>query len=204
MADIKIDISTHAPLAGRDSANAAFRSFGADFNPRAPCGARLLCRSLLSSYPYFNPRAPCGARLRSVCASICPDLFQPTRPLRGATCPHGQAYLFRLHFNPRAPCGARQAPQQTSDQALQDFNPRAPCGARPRSARRSRSRSLFQPTRPLRGATARADNHIPHQIISTHAPLAGRDTLFVYSCSTMLSFQPTRPLRGATTTRAVR
>ena len=34
-------ISTHAPLAGRDKMGYKYTRVGEDFNPRAPCGARL-------------------------------------------------------------------------------------------------------------------------------------------------------------------
>ena len=33
----------------------------------------------------FNPRTPCGARLTSDIAAHLQAIFQPTRPLRGAT-----------------------------------------------------------------------------------------------------------------------
>ena len=59
-----ITISTHAPLAGRDrDADPVVRRDGAYFNPRAPCGAR----------PVFKSVVDRDAQ------------FQPTRPLRGAT-----------------------------------------------------------------------------------------------------------------------
>ena len=58
-------ISTHAPLAGRDH-SFIMRAYALnDFNPRAPCGARLHI----------------AQHLRSI-----NNEFQPTRPLRGATC----------------------------------------------------------------------------------------------------------------------
>ena len=79
---------------------------------------------------------------------------------------------------------------------------------------------VFQPTRPLRGATGVRRVCIRTTLISTHAPLAGRDLSFpwlnvniVYfnpraPCGARLkqqgynkknkTFQPTRPLRGAT------
>ena len=56
-------ISIHAPLAGRDTLSPGTALPRADFNPRAPCGARL------SQLP----------QVRS-CRK-----FQSTRPLRGAT-----------------------------------------------------------------------------------------------------------------------
>ena len=59
----------------------------------------------------------------------------------------------------------------------------------------------FQSTRPLRGATALLGINAVVLSISTHAPLAGRDTSTLPSCSTPAEFQPTRPLRGATSVR---
>ena len=106
------------------------------------------------------------------------NVFQPTRPLRGAT------VCLRCH----------------------------------------RLDTSFQPTRPLRGATVRLTNYSNyHKNISTHAPLAGRDSStqliqLPFEISThaplagrdyhhlakhnhLRKFQPTRPLRGATLTR---
>ena len=56
------------------------------------------------------------------------------------------------------------------------FNPRAPCGARPHR----------------RGGMA------GEKVISTHAPLAGRDASVIVDRKPSVLFQPTRPLRGAT------
>ena len=169
-----------------------------NFNPRAPCGARLLISVIRSrtvrisphaplagrddnrgaqahSGHYFNPRAPCGARPAAV---IMPYVIS--------------------NFNPRAPCGARRFTARAQPD-FQDFNPRAPCGARPVGCfPAGRSPDRFQPTRPLRGATdftgwavylklhfnprapcgarpgaRRFKTRSLH--ISTHAPLAGRD-----------------------------
>ena len=57
------------------------------------------------------------------------------------------------------------------------FNPRAPCGARLIDGNDLMVDGRFQPTRPLRGAT-NADLLSIYSlgIISTHAPLAGRDS----------------------------
>ena len=191
-------ISTHAPLAGRDFWGRLHRGCLTNFNPRAPCGARpaphfggvfskkfqptrplrgatnLSC-GLCGKNKNFNPRAPCGAR--------------PT-PTRSQCCRNG-------NFNPRAPCGARQnglqiyqswgrfqptrplrgATEHRVDHLVRqlDFNPRAPCGARPLLVALGVYKFVFQPTRPLRGATGWEDMQFVTDIISTHAPLAGRD-----------------------------
>ena len=102
-----------------------------DFNPRAPCGARRAertdgiqrdCISIHAPHAgrdcllvhivhrsgHFNPRAPCGARRSGVpLLPIEKDLFQSTRPMRGATTRGRASLLCLIHFNPRAPCGAR-------------------------------------------------------------------------------------------------
>ena len=78
-------ISIHAPRAGRDTGQQGTQTGEKHFNPRAPCGARLVRPiirkvalvisihapragrdasriALSSSLANFNPRAPCGAR----------------------------------------------------------------------------------------------------------------------------------------------
>ena len=170
-------ISTHAPLAGRDSITTARKYHSINFNPRAPCGARLgrrraifasrnfnprapcgarrdMGRKLLRSVSYFNPRAPCGARRTTRRRKSGFSRFQPTRPLRGATV--GSFPLRpKRYISTHAPLAGRDPIR---------------CCARSSS-------SLFQPTRPLRGATLEALCQDCHNKISTHAPLAGRDEI---------------------------
>ena len=149
-------------------------------------------------------------------------IFQPTRPLRGATLSFPWLNVTTIYFNPRAPCGARLQGARGELFLLRDFNPRAPCGARPPLRICRKLLLIFQPTRPLRGATlSRTEQENQHRI-STHAPLAGRDshggvvqwshvTLYFNprapcgarrisdaSRGNVERFQPTRPLRGAT------
>ena len=112
-------ISTHAPLAGRDRTESGSPAAERNFNPRAPCGARLFNRGVdlvflkISTHAplagrdpvtdgageptkNFNPRAPCGARLYISQVRIRVRRFQPTRPLRGATQHHHrQSYIQR-------------------------------------------------------------------------------------------------------------
>ena len=98
-------ISIHAPRAGRDQTTWRISSRPWNFNPRAPCGARLVYGLLANGFTEF----------------------QSTRPVRGATWSSLSSTLFMTHFNPRAPCGARPiciCPPLVSPH----FNPRAPCG----------------------------------------------------------------------------
>ena len=169
------DISIHAPREGRDRRarprprplrdfnpraprGARRRRFGSslsrasNFNPRAPRGARHHRRNRLHWHPRnFNPRAPRGARPLNIVKAFNDDLFQSTRPARGATPIVGFAggkSVISIHapregrdwsgrsaatnghnFNPRAPRGARQLMNIKAIKA-EDFNPRAPRGAR--------------------------------------------------------------------------
>ena len=126
----------------------------------------------------FNPRAPCGARRASFSRRLRAYLFQPTRPLRGATILGlGPGPSSSRRFQPTRPLRGATVLCGGDGQWLNYFNPRAPCGARLHAA--IRDVFAFQ--------------------ISTHAPLAGRDN----PCNSSNEdkdnkFQPTRPLRGAT------
>ena len=213
-------ISTHAPLAGRDSPHLATSRRENRFQPTRPLrGATMrtnVCGTSLSFQPTrplrgatssdkdkdnkqsnFNPRAPCGARPPSVTGAINILYFNPRAPCGARPskypCMHRDKY-----FNPRAPCGARPGLYVDYCTLCSHFNPRAPCGARRRSAKHSAYPLIFQPTRPLRGATWRWIRRSRICWISTHAPLAGRDDLKAAGDGGYKEFQPTRPLRGAT------
>ena len=81
-------ISIHSPRAGRDPSNAASASSRVNFNPLAPCGARLYAfLQHCEADTDFNPLAPCGARLDSGAMVRPAREFQSTRPVRGETNP---------------------------------------------------------------------------------------------------------------------
>ena len=147
-----------------------------DFNPRAPCGARPCAFLIDHINANISTHAPLAGRDSiTLIILICISIFQPTRPLRGATY-YGlvRRYVF-YHFNPRAPCGARPGGRACNTPTF-----------------------LFQPTRPLRGATDIFCSSVWIETISTHAPLAGRDSSIWVLFLLLSIFQPTRPLRGAT------
>ena len=148
----------------------------ADFNPRAPCGARLHRGPDPQVHRRISIHAPLAGRDGKVGKrTMAVNGFQSTRPLRGATyqciSKHG-----RIGISIHAPLAGRDV----ISHFISAFN------------------KLFQSTRPLRGATpfyclscrrgfyfnprapcgARQgfdmDSLIPTEI-SIHAPLAGRD-----------------------------
>ena len=124
-------VSIHAPRVGRDVWSCPCHARRRRFNPRAPCGARLV-RDI-------NFAVACGVSIHA------PRVGRD--PLRSSTPSTMRS------FNPRAPCGARRRRGRRSVASVRRFNPRAPCGARRRSAIRCRSASMFQSTRPVWGAT---------------------------------------------------
>ena len=173
---VEAQISTHAPLAGRDRRPGRPAADAQHFNPRAPCGARRTCTFVASSRVLFQPTRPLrGATEGDGGKTLEIRGFQPTRPLRGAT-RHRRPEPVHGGISTHAPLAGRDPSARIVLRRHWNFNPRAPCGARPRSTRSSATPSLFQPTRPLRGATGsglgRQGRLTP---ISTHAPLAGRD-----------------------------
>ena len=124
------------------------------------------------------------------------EVFQSTRPVRGATspppdpapdtpisihapragrdpdgCPPAH---WQRDFNPRAPCGARRRSSMISRRRT-NFNPRAPCGARLSGLWVRVVGTRFQSTRPVRGATVGRRAARQRVDISIHAPRAGRD-----------------------------
>ena len=102
-------ISTHAPLAGRDSARSTGLRRWLYFNPRAPCGARRAVHNSGGVYRQISTHAPLAGRdaaksmyeeANAIISTHAPLagrdekdadaikqqlIFQPTRPLRGAT-----------------------------------------------------------------------------------------------------------------------
>ena len=169
----------------------------------------------------FNPRAPYGARLWRRKRERYTSAFQSTRPIRGATGEPCTREVTLSHFNPRAPYGARHrhlvgldlrhaisihAPHTGRDPAelqslvSQQISIHAPHTGRDfRWSYLFRVSLLFQSTRPIRGATplvqTNADTkihfnprapygarHLAHSGfvmsggISIHAPHTGRDS----------------------------
>ena len=154
-------ISIHAPRAGRDNDWPCFARSKSYFNPRAPCGARLvLDLELFLILINFNPRAPCGARLALHDGKAYPweisihapragrdkrlqeridevEKFQSTRPVRGATAIDVRD-LQDIRISIHAPRAGRDTASPSPSTSPSHFNPRAPCGARPSGVGRAR------------------------------------------------------------------
>ena len=171
-------ISTHAPLAGRDSIVKFNNRFHVNFNPRAPCGARPVTTHSKVAALLISTHAPLAGRdCRLTPYRSCIAMISTHAPLAGRDNNDPLKSRCIIDFNPRAPCGARHCPDILRVYAV-----------------------TFQPTRPLRGATTAVNQLNRKYSISTHAPLAGRDQDARRTAPECRRFQPTRPLRGATVT----
>ena len=121
-------ISTHAPLAGRDELRNFLCQRQRNFNPRAPCGARLYGEFSLALVVCISTHAPLAGR---------DDLDFDCN-----------GYL--LDFNPRAPCGARpEAPEATSEST--EISTHAPLAGRDKSRQQSRNKGGISTHAPLAG-----------------------------------------------------
>ena len=103
-------------------------------------------------------------------SSVRSDMFQSTRPVRGAT-----------SCSPRA------------EARPHCFNPRAPCGARPSVRFGVESVTMFQSTRPVRGATEMTGMWSNITDVSIHAPRAGRDKTYILFSEYHPCFNPRAP-----------
>ena len=126
------------------------------------------------SYPHSNVsiHAPRAGRDPGCEITIYNDtVFQSTRPVRGATAFTAQKMRPWSSFNPRAPCGARRTRCIGLFGTPSSFNPRAPCGAR-------RPGDIW----------GSKDN-----LVSIHAPRAGRDIVVASRVKILQRFNPRAP-----------
>ena len=123
----------------------------------------------------FNPRTPCGVRLIFNFKDYLWNEFQSTHPLRGATTSSHPLRRRMSNFNPRTPCGVRLHCGCYPRGHLRHFNPRTPCGVRRGTISLAVKYIKFQSTHPLRGATGKVKRSQKQAYISIHAPLAGCD-----------------------------
>ena len=124
--------------------------------------------------------------------------FQSTRPVRGAT-RLGAGTVLVKEFQSTRPVRGATCMFVVRCSCMKHFNPRAPCGARPPGTRTRERNDMISIHAPRAGRDSRPA--LPGGVvraISIHAPRAGRD--FDASSSKRIAylFQSTRPVRGAT------
>ena len=145
-----------------------------NFNPRAPCRARLHYRHNTTLLFCFNPRAPCGARHGLTVFVPFPHGVSIHAPHAGRDYTMGSADYIAQCFNPRAPCGARQA-LSNAGARRKLFQSTRPMRGATHTQRGDHKHFAFQSTRPMRGATHADRLSAARRDVSIHAPHAGRD-----------------------------
>ena len=144
----------------------------------------------------FNPRTPCGVRLMASSLPSNSSVFQSTHPMRGAT-RRTQRPAWQSNFNPRTPCGVRLEDGKAALDKFRFQSTHPMRGATESVTSCAPALPLFQSTHPMRGATYTLDMaygsgefqsphpmrgatefsslHHVHSLISIHAPHAGCD-----------------------------
>ena len=120
-------ISIHAPLAGRDTHRVRKKNRKRIISIHAPLAGRD-CGEMVQARVSddFNPRAPCGARLSLWMRSTTTAIFQSTRPLRGATSVDIHVILARFQFQSTRPLRGA-----TLSNRLPSFSPKTFQSTRP-------------------------------------------------------------------------
>ena len=173
----------------------------------------------------FNPRSPCGERLLIQYVVRVIVLFQSTLPVWGATIV-GYQNLDELKISIHAPRVGSDRMDGSSHSSMSYFNPRSPCGERLQYLADSGLGSIFQSTLPVWGATPRpgswpvlpefqstlpvwgatfaTDVNNGVTFISIHAPRVGSDRMTGAAPRRRPRFQSTLPVWGATPRQTLR
>ena len=139
----------------------------------AECDARMIPSSI--SGICFNPRTPCGVRLVKPGANVWMLLFQSTHSLRSAT-GNGQVFLDSCRVSIHALLAECDSFKEGVRGFVLCFNPRTPCGVRLRRIKRQNQLPRFQSTHSLRSATSPRRDNVAGVPVSIHALLAECDT----------------------------
>ena len=169
-----LSISTHTPLAGRDDMDAYEHSERCDFYSHAPRGARLFVSQPSAYQTDFYSHAPRGARLLSGSLPPTYGTFLLTRPSRGAT------------------------GLQSNTPARSLISTHTPLAGRDRMAKRILHEICHFYSHAPRGARHLYDDFMALDTnFYSHAPRGARLPL-VMPLTAELQFLLTRPSRGAT------
>ena len=145
------------------------------FNPRSPCGERLVCHLPI---PFVM-----GISIHALLAeSDRVDLFPAPRAAISIHALLAESDQRTLPLPPSPPQISIHALLAESDPFPREecpsppyFNPRSPCGERPEAAIKDALNITFQSTLSLRRATGEVLQRLPFGFISIHALLAESD-----------------------------
>ena len=192
-------VSTHAPLAGSDLRSWGFLRIRACFNPRSPCGERPSGARRLTRSPGFQPTLPLRGATWASWLSFATCAVSTHAPLAGSDGAARGGGPSSTSVSTHAPLAGSDRSAQVVALGVPQVSTHAPlAGSDEDICCEMCDESVFQPTLPLRGATAtgrpprtpryrfnprspcgeRLAAHLGRPIgrgVSTHAPLAGSD-----------------------------
>ena len=140
------------PVRGATSHSLFTRRFLPCFNPRAPCGARLLIASLHAVSCRVSIHAPRAGRDTPAQPRTPRELVSIHAPRAGRDSRTGARAITSKSFNPRAPCGARHTLWGIAEEYCAFQSTRPVRGATLWKNICAMTKK-FQSTRPVRGAT---------------------------------------------------
>ena len=126
-------VSIHAPHAGRDPPSALWLPRTERFNPRAPCGARLVDGDSFALFRRFQSTRPMRGATRRVLHLPLGEFVSIHAPHAGRD-PCRQLHQDEIRVSIHAPHAGRDPCSVQKRSGFCGFNPRAPCGARQRRA----------------------------------------------------------------------
>ena len=214
---LDLNISTHAPRAGSDVCGGPWTLLFMSFQPTLPVrgatqsayhsglqfctfqptlpvrGATSSSSTLPLKNIYFNPRSPCGERQHRVALCMTPVRISTHAPRAGSD--FGRCGVdHKRGISTHAPRAGSDILSLVAPHISVLFQPTLPVrGATFRSACWSICVSGFQPTLPVRGATAVYSPCGTYHGISTHAPRAGSDLVFLHFSRPVHYFNPRSP-----------
>ena len=145
----------------------------------------------------FQPTLPLRGATRTSRVCSASSSFQPTLPLRGATI-QVRFCVRSIPVSTHAPLAGSDAPMWLVPAFQHCFNPRSPCGERRGAVRRRCCQVRVSTHAPLAGSDKSGDRAVEEpRLFQPTLPLRGATAWFlVFPPSS--GFQPTLPLRGAT------
>ena len=172
-----IGISTHVPHAGHDPSARYPLLSCADFNSRAPCGARPCCGTTAFPRHLFQLTCPmrgttAGRRLRRNYLQISTHV-----PHAGHDRPKPVTIVVRIEISTHVPHAGHDSGCPPLHSCISHFNSRAPCGARLNITIIILRGTNFNSRAPCGARLQHADHVHDYVFISTHVPHAGHDRL---------------------------
>ena len=144
----------------------------------------------------FNPRTPCGVRLVNGNGNNGQDVFQSTHSLRSAT-RYARSYPSYLSVSIHALLAECDESRLGDGHFQRGFNPRTPCGVRPHAQLCAEVHSGFNPRTPCGVRLLMWFGLVPKQSFNPRTPCGVRRT-GKCSCVFPPRFQSTHSLRSAT------